>query len=173
MPLSRRIARPLLSSIFFVGGWSALKNSEALAGKAGTVTDTLVPRLQAAGLPIPNDPSLLVKANALLQITAASGLATGRVPRLSAAVLGASLVPTTLAGHRFWEESDPAARQQHKLQFAKNASVLGGLVLASLDTEGKPGVAWRTRRAARDVARASRHLAKETTLEARLAAKSL
>ena len=46
-------------------------------------------------------------------------------------MLAASLVPTTLAGHRFWEETDPQAKAMQRLQFAKNTSVLGGLLLAS------------------------------------------
>ena len=159
----------MLSSVFFLGAWSALKNSDKLAAKASKVTDAVVPKLREAGVPVPEDPSTLVKINAATQIVAAAALATGRAPRLSSAVLGASLVPTTLAGHAFWDETDPAARQQQKLQFAKNLSVLGGLVLASLDTEGKPGVAWRARRAARDLSRESRHLVNEKTLEAKLA----
>ena len=173
MTISRTLARPMLSSIFFVGAWSALKNSDAVAVRARKVTDAVVPKLRDAGVPVPEDPALLVKINAVTQLVAASALATGRAPRLSAAVLGGTLIPTTLAGHAFWDETDPAARQQHKLHFAKNVSVLGGLALASLDTEGKPGVVWRARRAARDAAREGRHLAREKALETQLAVKSL
>ena len=69
------------------------------------------------------------------------------VPTLASTVLAASLVPTTAAGHRFWEESDPDVRAQQQLQFVKNVSMLGGLLLAAVDTEGKPGVAWRAKHA--------------------------
>ena len=62
-------------------------------------------------------------------------LAFGRVPRLSSAVLAASLVPTTFAGHRFWE-AEGAERERQKIQFAKNVSLVGGLILAAVDTEG-------------------------------------
>jgi putative oxidoreductase len=180
MAISRTVARPMLSTIFFVGAWSAFKNVDALSVKAGRVTDRLVPKLRAKGVPVPEDPTVLVRINAATQLAAAAALATGRAPRLSSAVLAASLVPTTLAGHAFWEETDPAARQQHKLSFARNVSVLGGLLLSSVDTEGKPGVAWRARRAAKDVARGSRqvaregrHLAREKALETRLAVASV
>ena len=37
--------------------------------------------------------------------------------------------------------------------------MLGGLIIAAGDTEGQPGVAWRTRRAAKDARREARHLA--------------
>jgi uncharacterized membrane protein YphA (DoxX/SURF4 family) len=65
-----------------------------------------------------------------------------------ALVLGASLVPTTLAGHAFWDVEDPAERQAQTLQFLKNASMLGGLVFAALDTGGRPSVFWRGRQLA-------------------------
>ena len=90
---------------------------------------------------------------------AAAGLATNRFPRLSAAVLAASLVPTTLAGHRFWEEPDKATKQKQQRDFFKNVSMLGGLLIAAGDTDGKPGVAWRARRAAKDARRGAGHLA--------------
>jgi hypothetical protein len=82
-------------------------------------------------------------------------------------------VPTTLAGHQFWNESDPAQKANHRVHFFKNVSMLGGLLLAAVDTEGKPGVAWRTRRTARDVRREARHLRATARREAKLAAAQL
>ena len=74
-------------------------------------------------------------------------------------MLAATLVPTTAAGHRFWEEQDPAERAQQRIHFFKNVSMLGGLIIAAGDTEGQPGVVWRTRRVAKDARREARHLA--------------
>ena len=88
---------------------------------------------------------------------------------LSATVLAASLVPTTLAGHAFWNETDPQAKYAQRLQFYKNTSVFGGLLLAAVDTEGKPGLAWRARRAAADVRREAKQVAKTARREAKLA----
>jgi len=85
-------------------------------------------------------------------------------------VLAATLVPTTAAGHRFWEEEDPAQRSNQRIHFFKNVSMLGGLIIAGVDTEGRPGVAWRARRAAQDARREARHLAATARREARLAA---
>ena len=78
-------------------------------------------------------------------------------------------LPTTIAGHRYWEESDPATRSNQKVHFFKNVSMMGGLLLAGVDTEGKPGLAWRARRAASDAKREARQLAKDARREARLA----
>ena len=84
-------------------------------------------------------------------------------------VLAASLVPTTAAGHRFWEVEDTQDRTQQQLHFFKNVSMLGGLIIAAGDTDGKPGVAWRARHAARDARREARHLAQSARQEAKLA----
>jgi putative oxidoreductase len=54
-----------------------------------------------------------------------------------------------VAGHRFWEETDPAAKANQTIHFLKNVSLMGGLLLAAVDTAGKPSVAWRVRRQAK------------------------
>ncbi len=165
----------MLASIFVVGGVNALKNAEAHAASAKPVTDKMVPMLKKAvpQAPIPTDATTLVRINAGVQILAGAALATGRAPRLSSTMLAATLVPTTLAGHRFWEETDPATKGNQKVHFFKNVSVLGGLLLAGVDTDGKPGLAWRARRAAQDAKREGRQLAKAARNEAKLAKANL
>jgi putative oxidoreductase len=171
MTVSRLFARPMLASIFVVGSVSALRNTPAAAAKAAAITDRIVPLARKAlpKLPIPQDPATLVRINAGTQIAAALSLATGRAPRLSAAVLALTLVPTTAAGHRFWEIEEEPAKTQQRVHFFKNVSLLGGLIIAAGDTDGKPGVAWRARRAARDARREARHFAGTARREARLA----
>jgi uncharacterized membrane protein YphA (DoxX/SURF4 family) len=171
MTITRLLARPMLASIFVAGGVHALRNTEMHAARAKKVSDRMVPLAQRAAprAPIPQDPATLVRLNAGVQLLAAAALATGRAPRLSATVLAASLVPTTLAEHAFWDETDPTAKAAQRLQFTKNTAVLGGLLLAGVDTEGKPGLAWRARRAAADVRREARQVAKDARREAKLA----
>ena len=169
MTLVRLAARPMLASMFFVGGLDAVRNAGQRADAAEPVTDRIAPLLRKYVPQLPEDPKSLVRINGAAQMTAAAMLATGRLPRLSAAVLAASLIPTTAAGHRFWEQEDPAAKAQQRIHFFKNVSMLGGLLLASVDTDGKPGLAWRARRAARDARREARHLTATAKREARLA----
>lgn len=175
MTLIRLAARPMLASMFVVGGVNALRNSEKVAERAKPVTDrfTATARKVAPTLPIPQDEKNLVRLNAGAQILAGLGLATGRAPRLSATVLAASLVPTTAAGHRFWEESDPTTRASQRLHFTKNVSMMGGLLLAAVDTEGKPGVAWRAKHAVGSAKREAKHLRREAKAQAKLARKSV
>jgi uncharacterized membrane protein YphA (DoxX/SURF4 family) len=172
MTITRLLARPMLASMFLVGGANALRTAPALAAKARPVTKRITPLAEKAvpQLPVPEDPVNLVRINALAQIGAGLTLATGRAPRLSAGVLAMTLVPTTLAGHRFWEEEDPASRSNQRIHFFKNVSMLGALMIAVVDTEGRPGVAWRARRAAQDARREAGHLAATARREARLAA---
>lgn len=170
MSLSRTVARPLLASIFLVGPIYALRNSSGTAKKAEPVTDPLVQLAQRAGIPLPKDPETLVKINAGVQITAGLCLATGRFPRLASAVLATSLVPTTVAGHAFWNETDPDARRAQQLQLAKNLSLLGALIIAAGDTDGKPGVAWMAKHAAGDAKLRLGHAATTAKLEGKVAA---
>src|SRR6476659_2498500 len=125
MTAIRLVARPMLASAFFVGAANALKNAPALAPKASRVTEKVVPLAQRAapGAPIPTDPVILVRANAVIQIAAAAALATGRLPRLSSAVLAASLLPTTVAVHPFWREEDPAVKSTQRMNFFKGISL--------------------------------------------------
>ena len=70
-------------------------------------------------------------------------IATGVVPRPAAALLGLSLIPTTLAGHRFWERDDRSERADQTFHFLKNVGILGGLLFAATSTGGRPSVPWR------------------------------
>jgi len=78
-------------------------------------------------------------------------LAVGRARRLAALALIGSIVPTTYAGHRFWEETDEQRRAQQRVHFLKNLGLLGGLILAAVDTDGAPSLAWRSRQKAQQV----------------------
>ncbi|GAB3663388.1 DoxX family protein [Nocardioides korecus] len=174
MTVTRLLARPMLASIFVVGGVNALKNAPALASAAKPVVDKIRPTLdQALPVNVPQDTVTLVRINAAAQLLAGISLARGRAPRVSSTVLAASLVPTTVAGHQFWNETDPAAKAQQRIHFFKNLSLLGGLILAAVDTEGRPGVAWRAQHAGTTVKREAKLLKRQAKVEAKLAAKSV
>jgi putative oxidoreductase len=147
----RLIARPMLASTFIVGGINSLRNPDGLAERAEPVTEKLEPVVDQAtsALPIHLDQRQLVMANGVVHLVCGAMLATGKMPRLAAFALAATLVLTTFGGHRFWEESDPQARQNQQFHFFKNVSTIGGLLLASVDTEGRPSIAWRAKRGAR------------------------
>jgi uncharacterized membrane protein YphA (DoxX/SURF4 family) len=124
--LVTRVARPLLATMFVVGGMDAVRHPVAKLPKAGAVIEPLE---QAVG--IEADPAELVRLNGIVQVGAGIALATGTLPHLAALALAGTLVPTTVAGHAFWNETDPAQRAAQRIHFLKNVAMLGGLLLAT------------------------------------------
>lgn len=171
MSLVRRVARPMLAAMFVVGGLDQLKHPGAKAKAARPVLD------QASRVGLPDDPELLVRANGVAMVGGGALLATGHVPRIASAVLAGTLVPTTVAAHPFWNEADPQVRAQQKIQFLKNLGLLGGLLLAAVDTDGRPSLSYRVHRAGENAQRTvhttkreARHAARAARREARLKA---
>lgn len=162
----RFVARPMLASMFLMGGIDALTNPEGKARAAGDVTEPL-----GDSVPALKDMSNvdLVRANGAAQVLGGTLLALGKMPRLASTVLAASLVPTTMAGHRFWEEDDPQARTNQQIHFFKNVSMLGGLMITAMDTEGRPGLAWRASHAVEHAGKAAERTRREAKLARKLA----
>jgi uncharacterized membrane protein YphA (DoxX/SURF4 family) len=147
--LVRRIARPLLAAPFVYGGISTLRKPQDRVPGARPVVEKIAETAdKQLPVQVPRDVEQWVRIDAGVKVGAGTLFALGKLPRLSAVALTASIVPTTLAGHRFWEHDDPKERFGQLSHFLKNLGLLGGLLLAAVDTEGKPSVGWRARRAA-------------------------
>ncbi|GAA5024751.1 DoxX family protein [Actinopolymorpha pittospori] len=177
MTLVRMLARPMLSAIFVIQGARAIRNPDAFVPSAKPLTDRFVPsvkRLAPAAVAdrVPEDPRTLVRLNGAVHLLGGLALATGVGRRAGAVALAASLVPTTLAGHPFWDEDDPAQRANQQIHFLKNICMMGGLLLAAVDTEGKPGLMWRASHGAKEARQAGRRMSRSARREARLARKS-
>ena len=124
----RFAARALTGTTYAYLGYQAWRTPGGRVDAAGS---TLAAIRQVA--PLPEDDELLVRANGAVQAVAGSALTLGVLPRLSGLALIGSLVPTTVAGHAFWEAPDAAARTQQTTQFLKNMAMIGGLVYVVLD----------------------------------------
>jgi uncharacterized membrane protein YphA (DoxX/SURF4 family) len=147
--LVRRIARPLLASSFVYGGIDTLRNPQSRVPGAAPVVDQIAAKAdQQLPVQLPRDVEQWVKVDAGVKVAAGSLLALGKLPRISALALSASIVPTTLAGHRFWEHDDPKERFGQLSHFLKNL----GLARRAADRRGRhrgqPSVGYRARRAA-------------------------
>lgn len=118
MSLFNRIARVALGVPFVWLGFEAAKEP---GGRTALV--------EKAGLP---DPEMLVRANGAAMVAGGAALALGIKPRLAATGLIASLIPTTVVGHAFWEQEDPVAAKAQRVQFLKNVALLGGLLSVAL-----------------------------------------
>lgn len=113
--VERRTGQALLGAVFVKLGFDA-------ASDPG-------PRVEkAAALGVPN-PALAVRGNGAAMVVGGVALIVNKVPRLAALGLLTSMVPTTLAGHPFWE-FEGAERKAQTIQFSKNLGLMGGLVLA-------------------------------------------
>lgn len=136
----RRIARPLLASYFLAGGVDTLRNPGSKVTSAAPVVPALAAKVPRS---MSSDPEQYLKIDAAIKLLGGFMLATNRAPRLSALVLAAGLIPNTLAAHRFWEEKDDAAKRNQQQHFFANLSLFGGLLIAAVDTGGKPSLGWR------------------------------
>ena len=146
--LIRRIARPLLSAVFIGQGVHSLRNPKPAAEAAAPAVDGLRALPDPVGGRIPADAEQFAQINAAVQIGGGLLLATGRLPRVASAALALTVIPGNLGAHMFWQETDPERRAEKRQAFLSDLSLVGGLMIASADTAGKPSLGWRGRRAA-------------------------
>ncbi len=121
----RSLGHMLLGSMFIFGGAGALTKPEpraALVEKTG-----LVGGMEGA--------KQATVANGAVMLIAGTALALDLLPKFAAALLIGSLIPTTFVGHPYWKEQDPASRANQQIQFMKNLSMLGGLLLVLEEEE--------------------------------------
>ena len=164
----RRLARPLLAASFVSAGADAALHPLPKAEGLRPLVQRIAPPLH-----LPQDPEVFARANGAVMAGAGVLLALGRLPRLSSLALVATLLPTTYAEHAFWQEKDPQAKRAQRALFLRDAGLLGGALLALVDTEGRPGLAWRGRRAVQQAEKAGKRAAREarrTTREAKRSA---
>lgn len=171
MSLVRLVARPLLAASFILDGVDHVRHP-------GTRTQAVTPMVNqlASRTSVPDDPELLVRVNGAAMAGAGTMLAIGKLPRLSSTVLAATVLPATFADYDFWAESDADRKAFKRKQFLTKLGLFGGVLLAAVDTQGQPGLAWRGERAVKDAKRAAglakkdaRRAAADAKREARLA----
>ena len=167
----RTAARVMLAAVFVSSGVRVLLDPDSQAEKAGRVTDRVGPLLEKVDPRLPTDARSLTRIKAGSDVVAGVLLATGHLTRPAAAALATGLVPTTIAGHPFWA----VPKEQRTVQrnaFLKNVALLGGLLLAAADTEGRPGLAYRTSHAVDRSQRKIKRAVRTARREAKIASLS-
>ncbi|RNE48305.1 DoxX family protein [Corynebacterium alimapuense] len=145
----RKIARPMIASVYIADGADTLINtSEHVDGAQALLRQVRVVLPRQCARNLPTDPELIVRSLGLAKVGAGSTLAVGFFPRVSATVLAAAAIPTMLSRHSFWETQDTEERAARRSGFLTSFALLGGLMITSMDTEGKPGLRWRAHKAA-------------------------
>ncbi|WP_409434431.1 DoxX family protein [Mycobacterium sp. SMC-14] len=152
--LLRKIARPLLAAAFIGQGVDALRRPQQAGQAARPAFDGLKQLPDEIAAKVPSDVESFAKVNALAQIGGGVLLASGKLPRVAAAVLACTVIPGSAGAHMFWTEPDPQRRTEQRKAFLTDVSLIGGLLIAAADTEGKPSLGWQARRAYRRAAAA-------------------
>ncbi|KUI38401.1 DoxX family protein [Mycobacterium sp. IS-1496] len=149
--LIRRIARPMLSAVFIGRGVEALRSPKPAVDAAKPTLEGLAKLPDPVGTNVPTNAETVARITAGVQIGGGLLLASGKLPRLASAALAFSVVPGSLGGHMFWNETEPERKAEERRAFLTDVSLIGGLIIAAVDTEGKPSLGWRGRRAAQKV----------------------
>jgi uncharacterized membrane protein YphA (DoxX/SURF4 family) len=148
----------MLAGVFVSGGINALRQP---GPRAELVRQSGLPEKLPAQVPEPlRTPENVVRVNAAVDILGGLALVRGKTPRLASLALMASLTPTTVVGHPFWNEKDKQAKAQQQLHFLKNLGIIGGLLLSATDTGGRESlphaVGRLSRKAKKDAAKAAK-----------------
>ncbi|GAB4099777.1 DoxX family protein [Sinomonas halotolerans] len=151
MSAVRFLARPLLASSFIIAGADKLKNADDTAEQLSPVL-----RRAADALPVRIEERTLARAVGATQLGAGVLYALGKAPRFSATLLAITSALNTFVEWRTADISSPEGRAARRAALLKNLSLGGGVLLASVDTAGRPSLAWRAQHLAADTAKASR-----------------
>jgi uncharacterized membrane protein YphA (DoxX/SURF4 family) len=141
----------MLATTFIARGVDAVRSPKPAADAARSTLESLSKLPDPVGAKVPTNAETVARVNGAVQIGAGLLLATGKLPRFASAALALSVVPGSLGAHAFWNESDPERKSAERRAFLADISLIGGLIIASVDTEGRPSLGWRGRRAAHKV----------------------
>lgn len=138
MSIVRAIARPMLASSFIFSGLDRLRHSDQTAAQLAPVLRPL-----SSALPVEASEKTLARVLAGTQLGAGVLLAAGKFSRPAAVVLALTAGLTTVVEYRSADTRTKENRAHRRNQLTKNIGLVGGALLASVDTAGRPGLAWR------------------------------
>ncbi len=152
--LVRRIARPLVASSFLAEGWDAVRSPDVHVDRVEAAWARLGHRVDLPSAPSRSQVTTLVRAHGLAMVGAASLLAMGKAPRTNALVLVGLTLPVVASEvpPRPWSRgaqrsTTPSGQTMRWERLWKATSMLGAAMLAAVDHEGRPGMAWRVEHA--------------------------
>jgi uncharacterized membrane protein YphA (DoxX/SURF4 family) len=138
MSIVRSLARPMLASSFILAGLDRLRHANQTASQLSPVLSQAV-----ALLPFQTDEKTLARALGGAQLGAGVLLAAGKLSRIASLVLALTSTLNAVVEYRTADASTADERAHRRTQLVKNLSLSGGVLLAAVDTAGKPGLAWR------------------------------
>lgn len=138
MSIVRVLARPMLASSFIVSGLDRLRHADQTAAQLAPILTPL-----SAALPTNASEKTLARVLSAAQVGAGALLAAGKFSRPAAVVLALTAGLNTVVEYRNAETATKENRTHRRNQLVKNIGLIGGALLASVDTVGRPGLAWR------------------------------
>jgi putative oxidoreductase len=124
--------RVLMGWIYVESGWRKL-----------TGMDAFIASLVRRDVPYA---TVLGWIGALLEFLGGLALVLGAWTGCATIAIIVFTVVATLIGHRYWEITDLAARRMQQSHFAKNVTIIGGLILLFVTRAGKFSVdGWQRR----------------------------
>jgi putative oxidoreductase len=119
------LARVLLMALFVIFGWSKLMG---FAGTVGYMT--------AEGVPLPTVAAIIA---VVMEFFVGIAIVIGFYTRPLALLLALYTLATAVIGHHYWTMPD-AERMANMINFYKNLSIAGGLLLLCVTGPGKYSV---------------------------------
>lgn len=145
MSLVRRIARPLLAAPFVLEGVRTALHPEREIDVYPQAFEAVDSKLSRSSAPSFLDVRTILRASGVVAAGAGVLYATDRCPRAAAAAL---LMTTTVgwAGRRkVWELRGEELTEEIQ-SLLKDAGLLGGVLLAVVDHDGRPSLGYRANR---------------------------
>lgn len=174
MSVLRFVARSLFATYYITEGVKAVAKPAEIAPDAEHLTSTIAPLVQRvvpADLAsyVPEKPETWVRIGGVTQIVGGTMFATGIGRRLGAFAL------STIAGLNLLmalpgKGAPPAVKQAARPEVLRHGALLGAALLASLDTQGKPGIAWRAEQAAKTTSKKASTIGDDLSSTAKRAA---
>ncbi|MCY1413193.1 Inner membrane protein YphA [compost metagenome] len=122
------LARILLMILFIMSGWSKLTGFDGTVGY-----------LTSLGAPMP---TVAAAVAVIMEFFVAILLIVGFYTRPLAFLFALFVIGTAVIGHPFWTMVDPE-REANSVQYFKNLSICGGLLLLSVTGAGRFSVDGR------------------------------
>lgn len=177
MSLLRFAARSLFAGQFIVDGVAAVAHPDDRAVEAERVSSTVTPLVQRV-LPahlassVPDEPETWSRLLGGAQILGGVMFATGIGRRLGAGLLtgatGIRLIASLPA-----PGAGASAKEAARPDILRSASLFGAAVLATLDTQGRPGLKWRAEQAAKDASQKSAALSDDASAAVKSASRKV
>jgi len=116
------IARILLMILFVISGWGKLTDFTSIAAYMASL-----------GVPLPTAAAGIA---VVMELFVGGALVVGFYTRPLALLLALFVLGTALIGHHYWTMMGPE-RAANMVQFYKNISIMGGLLLLSMTGGGR------------------------------------